>query len=223
MAGLKPFFITGANAKIKLNGKTIAFCTDLNYSVKVAHQTPKVLGMYEGSSVEPLGYTVVGSFTVLRYAKDVKDAVGSAPEGVASAGNGIGNWGTAWDGAGGFLSSNGFGNDGRAHEGLNPSKLAGGTTFDIQIYQKVSGTRPSNGGVSGVLNDTSNLLSGGTITEIDNNLFGVANIRNCRITDSDFSISKKGVAIQRFSFVALYVDEDSFVADFSGDGQQFEG
>jgi hypothetical protein len=50
---------------------------------------------------------------------------------------------------------------------------------------------------------------------------GLAKIRNCRITQADFSISKKGLAIQRFNFVALYVDEDSFTADASGQGQQF--
>ncbi len=197
MSGIKPFFITGANAKVKVNDKTMAFCTDLSYSVNVLTQTPKVLGMYEGSSVEPLGYTVSGSFTVVRYAKGVEDAVkGKLPQGVVGndAGNGIGNWGTAWGNSGSdFLARNGVGNDGRAHEALDPSKLSNGVTFDIQVYQKTG-----NG-----------------------NDIGVANIRNVRITQSDFSLSKRGVATQRFNFVALYVDEDSFVADFSGVGQQF--
>ena len=198
MSGIKPYFITGGNAKIKLNGKTLAFCTDLSYSVQILTQTPKVLGMYEGSSVEPLGYTVSGSFQVIRYVKDIKGTTGGTPpQGVAAndAGNGVGNWGTAWGGKlGDFLARNGFGNDGRAHESLDPSKLENGTTFDIQVYQKTA---------------TSDL--------------GVANIRNARITQSDFSLTKKGLAIQRFNFVALYADEDSFVADFSGRGQQFEG
>ena len=94
MAGIRPQFITGANAKIKLNGKTLAFCTDLSYSIQILTQTPKVLGMYEGSSVEPLGYNVTGSFTVIRYAKDVRAATGGkAPQGMAQndAGNGVGN------------------------------------------------------------------------------------------------------------------------------------
>ena len=197
MSGVKPFFITGANAKIKVNDKTLAFCTDLSYSVSVLTQTPKILGMYEGSSVEPLGYTVAGSFTVIRYAKDAKSNVGNAPNGAASndAGNGVGNWGSAWGGGlGSFFARNGVGNDGRANEALDPSKFANSVTFDIQVYQKTQ---------SGDI--------------------GVANIRNIRITQADFSLSKKGVAQQRFNFVALYVDEDSFVADFSGNGQQFQG
>lgn len=195
MAGIRPFFITGANAKIKLNGKTLAFCTDLSYSVQILTQTPKVLGMYEGSSVEPLGYNVSGTFTVIRYAKDAKSSIQGAPANTNEAGNGVGNWGTQWNGAGGFLSRNGFGNDGRAHEALDPSKFAASTSFDIEVYQKI---------------DT----SGGDL--------GVAKIRSCRITQADFSLTKKGAAVQRFSFVALYADEDSFVADFSGQGQQFD-
>jgi hypothetical protein len=199
MAGVRPTFITGANAKVKVNNKTLAFCTDLSYSVQVITQTPKVLGMYEGSSVEPLGYNVSGSFTVIRYAKDVKDNIGSgkSPHGLAEndAGNGVGNWGQAWGGgAGGFLARSGVGNDGRANEALDPSKMQNGVGFDIQVYQKTPG---------------------GDI--------GVANIRNARISQADFSITKKGAAVQRFTFVALYVDEDSFVADFSGLGQQFNG
>jgi len=235
MAGIRPFFVNGANAKIKINGKTLAFCTDLSYSISVLTQTPKVLGMYEGSSVEPLGYSVTGNFTVVRYVKDIGHAVGGKrPSGVAEndAGNGVGNWGSVWGGKlGDFLNRNGIGNDGRANEALDPSKFSNGTTFDIQVYQKIDtrGGSVQSAGVAGVLSGISSILGGGTNTggsggsgpNID--FVGVANIRNCRITQADFSLSKKGVAMQRFSFTALYVDEDSFVADFSGKGQQFAG
>ena len=228
---MRPFFITGANAKIKVSGKTMAFCTDISYSVEVITQTPKILGMYEGSSVEPLGYSVSGVFTIIRYAKDAKKNIGSTPKGVAEndAGNGVGNWGGVWGGTGGdFFARNGIGNDGRANEALDPSKLANGTTFDIEIYQKT----PSGGenqGVDAILGraveSVINTLDG------ENNLFGagpgntigVAKIRNCRITKAEFQMNKKGAATQRFNFIALYVDEDAFVADFSGQGQQFQG
>jgi hypothetical protein len=152
--------------------------------------------MYEGSSVEPLGYNVSGSFSVIRYSKDAKANVqGSIPNGIAEndAGNGVGNWGSAWGGkASDFLARNGVGNDGRANEALDPSKFSNGVSFDIQVYQKTP-----NGDI------------------------GVANIRNVRITQADFQLTKKGAAVQKFNFVALYVDEDSFVADFSGQGQHF--
>lgn len=195
MSGIAPFFLTGANAKIKLNGRTLAFCTDLRYSVQILTQTPKTLGSYEGASVEPLSYTVSGSFSIIRYIKDAKTVMGpnSSPPDTNNAGNGVGNWGTAWNGPGGFLSKNGFGDDGRAHEALDPSKFSNGTTFDIEVYQKTSDR---------------------------NTILGVARIRSCRITQADFQISKRSPATQTFNFVALYADEDSFNADFSSQGQQ---
>jgi hypothetical protein len=226
---MKPFFITGANAKIKLNGKTIAFCSDFSYSIQVITQTPHVLGLYEGASVEPLAYNVSGTFTVIRYMKDAqKDIGGQLPNGVAlnDAGNGVGNWGSAWGGGlGSFLAANGVGNDGRANEALNPGKFANGTTFDIQVYQKISMNAPTSNTVEGQVTSGLQSLNGiltGNTTETGD-VLGVANIRNCRITQADFSISKKTPAVQRFNFVALYVDEDSFVADMSGLGQQFQG
>src|ERR1035437_8789761 len=211
MAGTKPFFISGANAKVKVNGKTLAFCTDLSYSIQVLTQTPKILGMYEGSSVEPLGYTVSGTFTVIRYAKDAKSNIGGKPPwGIAAndAGNGIGNWGAAWGGGiGDFLAANGVGNDGRVNEDLDPSKLANGTTFDIQVYQKIKGNNRNTTqfldvqAAQGLQTLTGNIT--GNVLEHSDDLLGVANIRNCRITQADFNISKKGAAIQRFNFVAL--------------------
>lgn len=235
MAGIRPFFVNGANAKIKINGKTLAFCTDLSYSISILTQTPKVLGMYEGSSVEPLGYNVSGSFTVVRYVKDIGQAVGGKkPAGIAEndAGNGVGNWGSVWGGKlGDFLNRSGVGNDGRANEALDPSRFSNGTTFDIQVYQKVDtrGGSAASAGVAGAVSGIASVLQGGTNSGGDGgsaanvDFVGVANIRNCRITQADFSLSKKGVAMQRFAFTALYVDEDSFTADFSGQGQQFTG
>ena len=226
--GHSPFFISGANAKIKLNGKTLAFCTDVSYSIQVITQTPKILGMFEGSSVEPLGYSVSGSFTVIRYAKDAAAAVGSKPKGIAGndAGNGVGNWGGVWGGTvGDFLARNGVGNDGRANEALDPSKLAGGTTFDIEIYQKVRTQKRSKAldqSLGRALSRALTVASGGTdIGSGATDVIGVAKIRNARISQADFRMTKKGVAVQTFNFVALYVDEDSFVADYSGKGQQF--
>jgi hypothetical protein len=196
MAGVLPFFTTGANAKIKVNNRTLAFCTNVSYTVQVNHAAPHVLGLYEPSSVEPLSYLVTGSFTVIRYVKDaVGNVGGGAPNGVAQndAGDGVGNWGGAWGGGlGNFLSANGVGNDGRANEALDPSTYANSVGFDIQIYQKTN---------AGDL--------------------GVANLRNCRITKASFGMSKRSPAIQTFEFTALYADEDSFVANFSGQGQSF--
>ena len=194
MAGMKPFFLTGSNAKIRVNMKTLAYCSNVSYSIQVAHATPTVLGMYEPSSVEPLSYKVSGSFSVVRYVADIKDDVGGTPPyGASDRGNGIGGWGP--DGtldkfASGFDVKKGI--DGRAYDNLDPSELQKATTFDIEIYQKFAGGQRS-----------------------------VANIRDVRITRADFNIGNNQAASQTFNFTALYVDEDSFKADFSGLGQQF--
>jgi len=187
MSGVKPFFLTGANAKIKVNGRTLAYCTNLSYSVRVEHATPTVLGMYEASSVEPIGYTVTGQFSVIRYIADVANGVaGKNPNGVRNHGNGIGNWGES-----GVSIANLA--DGRAYENLKPSKLHTATTFDLEVIQKT----PT-----------------GSIA--------AAKIRDVRITQADFKLEKKSAATQTFNFTALYADEDSFLADFSGTSQKFQ-
>lgn len=232
MAGTKPTFITGATAKIRLNGKTLAFCQDFTCSIQINTQTPKVLGKYEGDSVEPLSYLVRGSFSIIRYAKGIKDAVGPGgfPNGLAAndAGNGVGNWGTVWGGGSGgadFFARNGIGNNGRAHEALDPSKFANGTTFDIQIYQKVpkpvvasgfSSIRPTESPLSNFTNSLEGGTNSGPGTDPALNYLGILNIRKCRITQADFKIQKKGAAMERFDFVALYVDGDGYVANSSG-------
>ena len=193
MSKLAPFFLTGANAKVRVNDKTIAFCTDVSYSVTINHASPKILGMYESVSLEPLSYEVNGTFTVIRYAADVaqtnRDLGFSVPHGVADRGNGIGNIGPT-NPIAALLSPT----DGRAFQALDPSTYANGTFFNIDVSQKMA----------------------------DGRTHGVARIRSCRITRADFTLGgKTQPAIERFTFKALYVDEDSFLAGFSGVGQQF--
>ena len=192
MAGMRPFFLTGANAKIKVNNMTLAYCTNLSYSVQVNHATPRVLGMYEPTSIEPLSYLVTGSFTVVRYVADVKDNVGGvSPHGANEGGNGVGNWGP--DGLGKRLAA-GFNlsaPDGRAYDALNPSKLDKATGFEIYVYQKLA----------------------------DGEQQSVTKIREARITRADFNLGVRSAATQTFTFTAVYADEDSFIADFSGRGQ----
>ena len=144
MSSVKPFFLTGDKLKIVLNGKTIAFATDLMCTIQINHQTPHVLGMYEGVSVEPLAYNIAGSFSIIRYVRNAAVNIGGTPpSGVNSgvdAGNGVGNWGGMWGGGmlnnilgngGGLLSKTG--SDGRANEALDPSTYSQGTTFDIEV------------------------------------------------------------------------------------------
>ena len=197
MASQKSFFLTGANAKIKINHKTMAFCTNISYSVTVNHAAPILLGMYEGSSVEPLSYVVTGSFSVIRYTAGILSDSGSINTmEVKDTGNGIGAWGPEGvaDRLKAGLKIDPSKADGRVYESLDPSRLEKATGFDIEIHQKY------NDGVA---------------------THAIAKIRDCRITGTNFNLNNKSAASQSFSFRALYVDEDSFLADFSGLGQQF--
>lgn len=202
MSGIKPFFVTGDKVKLVVNGKVMAFATEFQASVQILTQTPHVLGMYEGTSVEPLGYNVIGSFSVVRYVKNVKGNVGGiAPNGVQDAdnGNGIGSWGNTVAGVLGVLAGGGLPGaggsspqDGRANEALNPATYAQGTSFDIEVFQNQPNGSP----------------------------LGVVRIRSARISKADFSINKKSAGMDRFEFVGLYLDGDNFYAQSSGGGQQ---
>ncbi len=196
MAGKSPFFLVGSNAIVRLNGRTMAFCTDITYSISVAHALPKVIGMYEAISVEPLSYEVSGTFSIIRYMNGVKGllSTGSSPNGVSEGGNGVGQWGP------GTNRELIFGSDGRAKDALNPATYGASCGFDIEILQKLASIDPS----------------------IEFQTVPVAKLRNCRVVKADFNIgSKTAPAVERYMFYALYVDEDSFKADVSGVGQNF--
>lgn len=200
MAGLKPFFLTGANAIIRVNGVAIAFATNISYSVRVNHVSPRVLGRYEVEEHQPLSYDVSGSFSIIRYANGLKKELeegnsNKAPEGVSYGGNGIGTWGPEVGNSGqellGLPGTSTVGN-GNTGDSFTPSALNRSQMFDLQINQQLSGSDECT----------------------------YALIRNCRIISSDFSMGKKSTANQSFTFLAQAVDEDSFTARKSGVGQE---
>jgi hypothetical protein len=217
-----PFFITGAACRLKVNNKTMAYATDLQYTIRVEHALPRLLGMYEAYTQEATGYYVNGSFTVIRYVNGLNKLLttngAGSPDGTVNSGNGIGTWGppkgfngasivaTAGLGGGAGLLSAATGgrNDtlnnaakigGRIDKSFDPSGLAGLEGFTIEVIQK------SIGNSEGVF----------------------ARLRNCRITGSDFRVTKRGVATQTFTFQACYADEDSFVAGSSSAGHNLIG
>lgn len=196
MAKKPPFFITGANAKVKVNGKTLALCTDFQYTIKVSHAAPKVLGMYESFTIEPLSFDVTGSFSVIRYTSGLKsfieDSGLTAPDLVNNSGNGVGAMGpnNTLDKILGTIGVP-FSAEGRADQSFNPARLFQAMMFDIEVSQA------SLGGELGIF----------------------ARLRDCRLTGSDLKITKRGTTVQVFTFMACYPDEDSFNAAFSGVGQ----
>lgn len=219
MAGKKPFFITGSNCKIKVNGVTLAFATDLSYSVAINHQSMKVLGLYEADTQEPLSFSINGSFTLIRYIDSITNS-GGHPNGVDKRGNGIGSF-THGNSITKTVGS--FSNEGNVYESLDPSKLSKSTTFDIEIYQKVPGVTEKDftdfkfQGVTDFLQGRTS----GTTRGSNSNTLGISRLRDCKITGVTANINKRGLMIQTFSFIANYVDEDSFLSSASGVGQQY--
>lgn len=191
MANKTSFFPTGVNCKIKVNGVTLAYATNFAYSVHIQHIKPRNLGSYEADSFEPVSYDVSGSFRVIKYIEGVKAKIqGSAPNGASNLGNGVGSWtrrSSAIDSLNAATSQGRIATDGSADQSLNPAALSTGMTFDIEIYQKVG-----------------------------NDVSGVARFRSCRITGMQSVVDKRSPMMQEYTFIAKYLDEDTFIADASG-------
>lgn len=121
MAGKKAGFITGANAKIKMFGETIAFATDVSYDVTVDNIPVEAMGRYEVFSYEPVGYRIAGSLSIIRYTGRASQ---STIDDVQATGRGNNP------------SEVGDGNGSNAKQHLNPSELLASETFDLDIYEQ---------------------------------------------------------------------------------------
>lgn len=119
---MKPSFVTGANAKIKAGGITLAYAQDVSYNVEVTHIPIETMGRYEVVSNEPIAYFVNGTLSVIRYTSVAKT---NSMDKVASNGNAPARWN--------FTTPSGT--DGMDH--LNPSLILTSQTFDIEVFQKI--------------------------------------------------------------------------------------
>ena len=218
--GKRPFFLTGANAKIILNNKSVAFATDISYSITVRQATPRVLGRFEVETIQPLSYDVEGTLTIIKYARGMKDYVSTPPEDVNQAGNGFGSFSAG----NGILSSalglpSGGQFDGGAADNFNPSKMFQSKMFDIEIRQKIppkSGTSSTLASALSFLNDL--LVPDGLNSSNDTTI--LVRLRDCRFSGLDFKLSKRGLPLVTMQFKARYVDDDTTVARKSGVGQE---
>lgn len=130
MAAIKPSFVVGARAKVKIDNKTLAFCTNVNYTVDVTHVPIEVLGSYEVVSYEPVGYRVNGTLSVVRYTAannttkvDEQDANGNSV----------------------FTMGAAASNPARAAAAFNPGNLLLSETFDIEVYDRRDGDKKNDG------------------------------------------------------------------------------
>jgi len=229
MANQKPFFLTGANARILLNHKTVAFATDISFRINVRHASPRVLGRFEVEVHQPLSYDVEGQLTIIRYARGLKKYMDeSAPGATADKGNGIGSFkvggvGGAIGSALGLPSADGqF--DGAADEGFTPGRMFQSKMFDIEIRQKVPSNKPD--GFKNVAEFITDFFTGIADALVKNptnpadDETSIVLLRDCRFTGMDFKLTKRGVALQTLTFKARYMDDDTFIATKSGVGQE---
>ena len=130
MANLIPSFANGSALKITVDGKIIAYATNLSFSDDVTHAGVGGVGSYSYDALEPVQYAARGGFSVTHYSKAAMKAIvggntlsadkaSNAP--TRSSGNNSVNGG---DGNS-FLVANSF----------NPVALLASRTFDIQVLQ----------------------------------------------------------------------------------------
>jgi len=178
MAGKKPIFITGANAKLKVNGKTMAYAQDVSYTVAVDTIPVETMGRYEAVTNEPVNYSVAGEFAIVRYTRAAKAASAGIENG-ATNGNGLGQ--ISGSAANSNMSSN-----------INPSEMLTSQSWDLEVYQKGAGA------------DVNESLP-------------VIKVKDCRITRKSGGLNKRGILVERISFVGVLHEDDSFTVGKSGD------
>lgn len=183
MSGKKPSFITGANAKIKVGGKTFAYASDVSYQVTVDTVPIETMGRYEAVSNEPVNYSVAGELSVVRYTAIAKT---NGMPGTNATGNGLGavNFTTGGNGA----------------EHINPGNLLVSQTWDLSVYQKTQAAATA-GGATAVTTDAAEFIT----------------IKDCRFNRKSAAINKRGILVDRLSFVGLLADDESFDSSNSGD------
>ena len=187
MAGKIPSFVTGANAKITAGGVTFAYAADVSYSVSIDTVPIETMGRYEAVSNEPVNYSVSGELSVVRYT-GIANANNMA--GAAANGNGLGNVN--------------FKTGGNGADQINPGNMLISETWDLAVYQKIASGNPAT--TSPAETNSGAPASGAVIT-----------ITDCRFNRKAAGINKRGILVDRLSFVGILAYDDSFQAGTSGD------
>lgn len=146
-----PSFITGANARISVGGKTFAYAADVSYQVIIDTVPIETMGRYEAVSNEPVNYSVSGELSIVRYTKLAKSIANQVtpPAGSTGTGNGLGNV---------TLSTGQL-----ASDHINPVNMLASQTWDLNVYQKTvnSGSDTAEVGFINISDCRFNRMSGG--------------------------------------------------------------
>jgi hypothetical protein len=194
MANQVPTFITGANAKITVDGITFAYASDVSYQVSVDTIPIETMGRYEAVTNEPVNYTVTGDLSVVRYTS----LANNTAETHSSKGNGLGNV----TGTSGENQSFQF----------DPGNMLTSSSWDLVVYQKYA-TGAGLTGTSAIAGGTTDAAAIATgVSQL-----GVIRISDCRFNRKAAGINKRGILVDRLSFVGILASDESFAASPSGD------
>lgn len=85
---------------------------------------------------------------------------------------------------------------GNGSDQFNPGNLITSQTFDLAVFQKTAN------GVNGA---------------VDASIGQVINITDCRFNNKSAGLNKRGILVDRLTFVGILANDDSFTATNSGD------
>jgi len=182
--------ITGANAKIQVADTTLAYASDVSYTLNIDHIPVEVMNKYEVVSNEPVSMTLSGSFSVVRYSKAATIEVPLLDDN----GNPVSPPKTTTKYVPGESNSpNEWTHDKSKLKPFSPGDLLASKTFDITITQRYV---DANGKEQDV-----NFLK----------------FKDCRITGRSTSLNKRSVMVERFDFIGETMDDDKITSAGSGD------
>jgi hypothetical protein len=195
MANQVPTFITGANAKIAVDGVTFAYASDVSYQVVVDTIPIETMGRYEAVTNEPVNYSVAGDLSVVRYTSIANKTAETA----GSKGNGLG-------------SITGANTQTNMSFQIDPGNMLTSSSWDLVVYQKYA----SGAGLTGTSAIASGTTDAAAIASGVSQL-GVIKISDCRFNRKAAGINKRGILVDRLSFVGILASDESFAASPSGD------
>lgn len=187
MAGLKPGMITGATAKIEVGGSTLAYASDVSYTLTIDHIPVEVMNKYESISHEPIGMRLSGSFSIVRYSlKGVAPGVPILNANKEDTGEKTKEFAPGQSNSPRFWKNSATDTEAGTMNAFSPKDILTSKTFDITIFQRyVMG--------DGKTQDTKPFLK----------------FLDCKITARSTSLDKRSVMSERFDFVGILMQDDN--------------
>jgi hypothetical protein len=170
-------FMAGAQLKIYVNGKSVAFAQSLSFQESMEVVPVGGLGAYSYHALEPLRYSASGSLTITRWSnaltQEIQATYGKTGQVVP---NPI---------SGAPISTTQDGNSLLDGVMFNPVALLAAPTFDIEVYIR----KPSAGGAAGA------------------DLTHVYTLQHCRMSGYSFGFTPSTLLQEGVTFICTEVND----------------